>query len=144
MSQKINYEAITKKALLSVVRDVLQIVAVDGLYKKQHLYITFSLNHPNTVVSTFLREDFDDDMTIVIQYEFWDLKIDNYGFAISLAFEHADETLYIPFSSIITFHDPSEDFCLEFIPNFSDMREKPIAVDKKSNVIPLDIFRKGK
>ena len=102
------------------------------------------MNHPNTVVSTFLREDFDDDMTIVIQYEFWDLKIDNYGFAISLAFEHADETLYIPFSSIITFHDPSEDFCLEFIPNFSDMREKPIAVDKKSNVIPLDIFRKGK
>jgi hypothetical protein len=137
-----NYEQMVNDALLSVVRNILGIVAKDGLYKKQHLYIIFATQHPGVDISEFLAEEFDEEMTIVLQYEFWDLKIDNYGFSVTLAFEHDDETLYIPFSSITSLSDPSEDFSIELRPNFADVKE---SADKgaKSNVVTLDIFRKG-
>lgn len=139
----------TSRALINVVSDILKIIAKDGLYKKQHLYITLSTKHPGVDISDFLLEEFEDEITIILQYEFWDLVVDDYGFSVSLAFEHDDETIYVPFSSIISILDPSEDFCLELTPNFADTRknEKHNTKDEdkgeKSNVILLDMFRKG-
>jgi hypothetical protein len=146
VSRKLDYEFLLKKASLSVFKEILVQVSKDGLFKKQHVYITFSLNHPGTQVSQFLREEFEDEMTVVLQYEFWDLRVDEYGFSVSLAFQHADETLYIPFSSIILVNDPSEDFSLEFIPDFSDIKhEKSENTNQQSSskkIISLDVFRK--
>lgn len=144
ISQKIDYEALTRKALLSVAKEILQLVALNGLYKKQHLYITFSLHHPGIEVSNTLREDFEDELTIVLEHEFWDLSIDDYGFSVSLNFDHGNESLYIPFSSIITVQDPSEDFFLEFSPDLKDIKPQPSKLEVKSNVISIDAFRKGK
>ncbi|MDR2666871.1 MAG: ClpXP protease specificity-enhancing factor SspB [Holosporales bacterium] len=146
MSRKLDYGFLLKKASLSVVKEVLKQISKDGLFKKQHIYVTFSLNHPGTRVSQFLREEFEDEMTVVLQYEFWDLRVDDYGFSVSLAFQHSDETLYIPFSSIILVSDPSEDFSLEFTPDCSDIKhEKHENTNQQSSskkVISLDIFRK--
>jgi hypothetical protein len=144
VAKKIDYRSLERKAAFSIIRDILSQIAKDGLYKEQHLYITFSLNHPDVEVSDTLRRDFDDDITIVLQYEFWDLNIDDHGFSVSLAFQHSDETIYVPFSSITSLNDPSEDFTIELTPNFSDMRKKPGPDDKSgknSNVISLDSFR---
>ena len=151
MSKKLDYNLLLKKASLSVVKEILKQISLEGLFKKQHIYVTFALSHPDVKISKLLRDDFDDEMTIVLQYEFWDLIIDDFGFSISLAFEHSDETIYIPFSSIISVSDPSEDFCLDFTPDFSDTKPK---IEKKTEsiqkgtsngrVISLDAFRKGK
>jgi hypothetical protein len=138
--KKIDYEQVVGTAILAAVRNMLTMVAKNGLCKKQHFYITFATQHPGVRISDVIAEEFDEEMTIVLQYEFWDLKVDNYGFSVTLAFEHDDETLYIPFSSIISVSDPSEDFSLEFRPNFTDVKDGK-AKGPKSNVVTLDSFR---
>ncbi len=149
MSKKLDYGFLLRKASISVVKEIIEQIATEGLYKKQHIYITFALNHPNVKISKLLRDEYDDEMTIVLQYEFWDLIVDDFGFSVSLAFEHSDETIYIPFASMISVSDPSEDFNLEFTPDFSDIDPKTAKVDetssgRSSKIISLDIFRKGK
>jgi hypothetical protein len=146
MSKRMDYNAITNKALLKCVREILEIIAEKGLYKKQHLCITFVVNHPDVDMSDFLREEFEDEMTIVLQYEFWDLIVNETGFSVSLSFEHGEETVYVPFTSIISVLDPSEDFCLELTPNFENVQKKleSTTTENKSNVIHLDMFRKKK
>lgn len=145
MAKKIEYNFLIKKASISIVKEILTQISTEGLYKKQHIYITFSLKHPGVKISKLLRDDFDDEMTIVLQYEFGDLVIDDYGFSVSLAFEHSDETLYIPFSSLISVSDPSEDFCLDFTPDFSDIEtETPKIENKADNIISFSAFKKDK
>ena len=138
---KIDYEALLRDASITVIKQVLMQVAKNGFYKKQHLYITFSLKHPGVKISNGLRNEFGDDLTIVLQYEFWDLVVDDYGFSVSLAFENSNETLYIPYSSLITVSDPSEDFCLNFIPDLSDMERNKALSNENNNIISLDAFR---
>ena len=118
--KKIDYLALVNDAMISVVKQILQLVATQGLYQKQHLYIKFATQHPGVKISEILHDDFMEEMTIILQYEFWDLVVDEYGFAVSLAFEHDDETLYVPFSAILSISDPSEDFSIDLFPNFSD------------------------
>ncbi len=145
MAKKLDYGFLLRKASISVVKEIIEQIANEGLYKKQHIYITFALNHPDVKISKLLRKDYDDEMTIVLQYEFWDLVVDDYGFSVSLAFEHSDETIYVPFAAMISVSDPSEDFTLEFTPNFSDLKPKmevPPASKSDGKVISLDIFRK--
>jgi hypothetical protein len=144
VAKKIDYKALERKAAFSMIKDILSKIAKDGLYRNQHLYITFSLMHPDADVSDALRCDFDDEMTIVLQYEFWDLNIDDYGFSVSLAFQHSDETIYVPFSSIISLSDPSEDFVIDLTPDFGNIKKKSGSggkAGKNSNVISLDSFR---
>ncbi|MDR3030858.1 MAG: ClpXP protease specificity-enhancing factor SspB [Holosporales bacterium] len=148
MANKIDYDKITQRARVSIVKDIIKHIGINGLGGKQHLYITFLLNHPDSVVSEYLKEEFDDEMTIVIQYEFWDLKSDNHGFSVSLAFDYGDEKIYVPFSAISNINDPSEDFYLDLVPDLSDIKKSPSfnAESSKSdgNIISLDLFRKDK
>lgn len=151
LGQKIDYKKIINKSLLNAVKEIINSIATDGLHKKQHLYITFATNHPYAKLSDELRKDFEDEITIILQYEFWDLKIDNFGVSVKLSFAHGMESLYIPFSSIILIQDPSENFELELSP---DMESSPLVLKNvetekqksvsESNVISLDMFRKGK
>ncbi len=145
MNQKINYEDLLRNASISVVKQVLEQVAKSGFNNKQHLYITFSLKHPDVQISNALKEEFGDEMTIILQYEFWDLSVDDHGFSVNLAFDSSDEHIYIPFSSLINVNDPSEDFALNFIPNFDDIKVKENMQEKinEGKIISLDIFRKN-
>lgn len=145
MEKKLDYGFLLRKASISVVKEIIEQIASEGLYKKQHIYITFALNHPDVKISKLLREEYDNEMTIVLQYEFWDLVVDDYGFSVSLAFEHSDETIYVPFAAMISVSDPSEDFSLEFTPNFSELKpkvEKSQSSKSDSKIISLDMFRK--
>ena len=143
MNQKTNYENLLRDASINVVKQILEQVAKNGFNNKQHLYITFSVKHPNVQLSDILKEEFEDEMTIVLQYEFWDLKVDNNGFSVNLAFESSNEHIYVPFASLININDPSEDFNLNFIPNFDDVKPQPQVTEKTQNnkVISLDLFR---
>jgi hypothetical protein len=142
--KKIDYKALERRAIFSIVREILAQIAREGLYKDQHLYVTFSLAHPNVEVSDTLRRDFDDEITIVLQYEFWNLRVDDFGFSVSLAFQHSDETIYVPFAALITVSDPSEDFCIELRPDCSDVKKiQGGGYDggRCSKVVSIDTFR---
>jgi hypothetical protein len=143
MVKKIDYKILERKATFSVIKDILCQIARDGLYRDQHLYVTFSLRHPDVVISDTLRHDFDDEITIVLQYEFWNLKVDDYGFSVSLAFQHSDETIYVPFSSLISVSDPSEDFCVELPPDFDDVKKQSGdgCTSQCGKVVSIDAFR---
>ncbi|MDR2458497.1 MAG: ClpXP protease specificity-enhancing factor SspB [Holosporales bacterium] len=146
MGQKIDYAQLLREASISVVRKILELAAADGFSKKQHLYITFTLAHRNVAVPDILKEDVGDEMTIVLQYEFWDLKVDEFGFTVGLAFEHSDETLYVPFAALISVSDPSEGFSLEFVPDLADTvrihTHGAVQESATAKVIQLDRYRK--
>lgn len=143
MAQRIIYEKLLRDASISIVKKVLEQVAREGVFKKQHLYITFSVKHPGVKIEPEIEDAQDDDeLTIVLQYEYWDLKVDDYGFSVGLAFETADANLYIPYSALISFSDPSENFCLNFMPDFSDVPQAQKPVATQSKIISLDAFRK--
>jgi hypothetical protein len=148
MLNRIDYDKITQKAQIFIVKDIIKHIELNGISGKQHLYITFSLNHPDSIVADYLKEDFGDEMTIVLQYEFWNLKSDAHGFSVSLSFEHSDENIYIPFSSISNINDPSEDFYLDLVPDFSDIKKVSKSEndlrESGGNVISLNSFRKDR
>ncbi|MDG1858196.1 MAG: ClpXP protease specificity-enhancing factor SspB [Emcibacteraceae bacterium] len=154
----IKYDELVQSALIGVVRNLLQDTIKHGLPGDHHFYITLQTNHPDVVIPPYLRERYEDDMTIVMQNQFWDLVVDEDHFEISLSFNRSKEHLYIPFDALLGFFDPSVDFGLHFnseIDNDSDIEiieedeiKDTIAVveqedgEEKDNIVTLDAFRK--
>lgn len=101
-------------AMRSVVRQALEKARTDGLPGDHHFYITFRTDHPDVIVPQRLRERYPEEMTIVLQHQFWDLNADADGFEVDLSFNQKMEHLRIPFDALITFADPSVNFGLQF------------------------------
>src|SRR5439155_15936872 len=103
-----------ERALRGVVRDALARVAQEGPRGAHHFYIGFATGMPGVVIPDSLRERFPEEMTIVLQHQFWDLEIGEESFSVSLSFQKQLERLTIPFAAIRSFADPSVNFVLEF------------------------------
>lgn len=112
----IPYDEIVQEALRAVVGRVLGQVAAGGgmLPGIHHFYITFKTAAPGVDIPQRLRERFPDEMTIVLQNKFWDLKVEDDRFSVGLSFNQIPSMLFIPFSAITAFVDPSVDFGLQF------------------------------
>ncbi len=110
----IRYDVLTQEALRDVIRKVLEEVSVAGLPGEHHFFITFRTDHPGVRLSTRMRERYPEEMTIVIQHSFWDLKVSDTGFEIDLSFDDILERLRIPFSSLKGFFDPHVKFGVQF------------------------------
>ncbi len=110
----IDYDALTQDALRGVVRNVLNQVAKTGLLGEHHFYIAFNTQAPGVVLSRRLREKYPEEMMVVLQHRFWDLAATDEGFEVKLTFDGIPERLYVPFSSLRVFHDPSVRFTLQF------------------------------
>ena len=110
----IRYDILAQEALRGVVRKVLQEVARTGLPGNHHFFITFLTNAPGVRISKRLKERYPEQMTIVIQYQYWDLKVSERGFEVVLSFSDVPEKLEVPFSAIRGFYDPSANFEVEF------------------------------
>jgi hypothetical protein len=93
---------------------VLAEVARTGLPGNHHFFITFLTGAPGVRISSRLRERYPEQMTIVIQFQYWDLKVSDAGFEIGLSFSDVPEKLEVPFSAVRGFYDPSVNFELEF------------------------------
>lgn len=151
---QLDYETMVQMALRGVVRDSLSIAATYGLPDLHHFYISFATDHPLVQLSDYLREQYPDEMTIVLQHEFWDLEVDETGFAVTLCFDEINERIVVPFEALISFVDPSVKFGLQFTPEYTESEKsdkkpetaKGPAVDENgnplSNVVTLDAFRK--
>ncbi len=154
----IQYDAMVQMALLSVVRDVLQNTAAEGLPGDHHFYITFSTKRPGVIIPAYLKERYPEEMTIVVQNQFSGLVVNDINFEISLSFNSKLEHLSIPFAALEGFFDPSVDFGLHFhaagadsdeaeeLPNIVEAPEIPQDTQKNDehtdNVVALDTFRK--
>jgi hypothetical protein len=110
----IRYDILAQEALRGVMRKVLGEVARTGLPGAHHFFITFLTGAPGVRVSSRLRERYPEQMTIVLQYQYWDLKVTDTGFEVGLSFSDVPEKLEIPFAAVRGFYDPSVNFELEF------------------------------
>lgn len=109
------YEQMVQEALRDVVRAALQRVERDGkLPGSHHFYIAFRTDHPDTIVSDVIAKRYPQEMTIVIQHQFWDLKVGEDAFEITLSFNNVSEHLVVPYLAIKNFFDPSVRFGLQF------------------------------
>ncbi len=110
----IRYDELVQDALRGVVRTVLERVASEGLPGDHHFFIAFKSGAPGVVIPAHLRKRYPDEMTIVLQHRFWDLKVEDERFSVGLSFGGRSETLVIPFRAITGFVDPSVQFALQF------------------------------
>ncbi len=110
----IRYDILAQEALRGVMRKVLAEVARTGLPGNHHFFITFLTGAPGVRISTRLHERYPEQMTIVLQFQYWDLKVTDTGFEVGLSFSDIPEKLEIPFSAVRGFYDPSVNFELEF------------------------------
>ncbi len=158
----IPYDEIVQEALRDVVGRVLSSVEKGGsLPGGHHFYITFRTRLPGVAIPKHLVERFPDEMTIVIQHRFWDLKVEDDGFTVGLSFGGVPSTLRVPFAAVTQFHDPAVEFSLTFhadaAPDLHAEHEAPEndspdgesgdaapaeVADDGSNVVSVDFTRK--
>ena len=152
----IDYDTLIQEALRSVVRNTLNGLLVNGLPGSHHFYITFRTDRDDVVMPSYLREQHPDEVTIVLQHQFWDLEVDTNKFSVTLSFNGMQERLSVPFTALVSFMDPSVKFGLQFLPDSpptpalenaggKSKIKKKNNTDKKSdknNIVTLDSFRK--
>jgi len=112
----LRYDRMVERALRGVVKEAVREVMADGLTGDHHFYITFLTDHPGVKIPDYLRERYPGEMTIVLQYQFYDLDVDDKMMTVTLSFNNVPERLEIPLPAITIFADPSVNFALQFQP----------------------------
>lgn len=162
----IRYDVLAQEALRGVVRKVLVEVARTGLPGDHHFYISFDTRAPGVRVSSRLRERYPEEMTVVLQHQFWDFSANETAFEVGLAFGGVPERLLVPYTAIKGFFDPSVEFGLQFEvdvaeeatptlkalpsgpppaanePKPAEPVERPAKPAEAAAVVSLDAFRK--
>jgi len=130
----IRYDLLVQEALRSVVRKVLADAARNGLVGDHHFNIAFKTHAPGVVAPPAVKQRFPDEMSIILQHEFWDLVVTQDAFEVSLNFSRKPERLIVPFDSITGFTDPSVPFGFKLEPRVSEPAASPApaAEEKKA------------
>jgi len=110
----IGYQALTDAALRGVVRDALRRIEKSGLIGAHHFYLTFKTHAEGVDIPDFLKEQYPDEMTIIIQHQYWALKVKDDYFEVTLTFKKLPAPLHIPFNALTAFFDPGVQFGLQF------------------------------
>ena len=110
----IGYQALTDSALRGVVRDALRRIEKSGLIGAHHFYLTFKTHAEGVDIPEFLKEQYPDEMTIIIQHQYWALKVKEDYFEVTLTFKKLPAPLHIPFAALTAFFDPGVQFGLQF------------------------------
>ena len=159
MSAGINYEILVEEALRDVVKSALKIAEKEGLPNEAHFYISFKTKFSGVEMDSSLREINPEEMTVVLQHQYWDLVVTEELFGVTLSFSGVKQSLVIPFAAVTHFTDPSVGFGLQFSSNdeassnelseFITSIEDKNKIDSKSadksesaDVVSLDAFRK--
>ena len=149
----VEYQKILNKNLLNVFIDILKNIEQNGLDGKNHLYITFISSYPRNLIPDRLLQKYPNEMTIVIQHEYYHLSVNKNDFSIGLSFNNKKSDLKISYESIISFADPSANFGLNYKFNQSNKSQsnkkenKNIEINKKTddntNIINFSNFKKN-
>lgn len=129
MTDYIGYEALTQAAMRGVVREALrQAEKGSAPPGDHHFYITFRTKAPGVKIPDHLVEQFPDEMTIVVQHQYWDLEVHDGHFEIVLKFNRVPQHLSIPYVALTRFVDPAVNFGVSF--------EKPASGEDAAVVAP--------
>jgi hypothetical protein len=131
MNDRFHYDALVDDALRGVVRRVLRQVADKGLPGSHHFYISFRSTDPGVRLPDYLRAKYPEEMTIVLQHQYWDLIIAEDFFEVTVSFNKQQERIKVPFAALSAFVDPSVRFGLQF-----DRKEKAAAPAEKPAATP--------
>ncbi|MBV9993154.1 MAG: hypothetical protein JOZ72_17915 [Alphaproteobacteria bacterium] len=157
----IGYQNLIDTALRGVVREALRRVEKQGLIGAHHFCLTFKTRFPGLEIPDFLREQYPDEMMIILQHQFSGLKVKEHHFEVTLAFRKVPATLVIPYEALTAFSDPGVQFVLPLkpaehaarattaklapAPAPEQNRETPAPAEKPpapGEVVSLDSFRK--
>ena len=112
----LQYDKMVESALRGVVRQALIYVSKNGLPGNHHFYLTFRTDHPGVDISDALRAQYPNDMTVVLQHQYWGLEVNDDHFVVNLSFSNMPERLQVPYAALMSFVDPSVKFGLQFQP----------------------------
>ena len=163
MSEILDYPTMVDEAMRGVVRQALHLIDVEGLSGDHHFFISFNTQYHGVSLSPQLMEQYPEEMTIVMQHQFWDLIVEEHFFSLMLSFNNIPEKLVIPYDALTAFADPSVKFGLQFhekphnrsqdiasdhvsTTSFEDFAEPNTDgkdEDTENNVISIDAFRKN-
>ncbi len=121
----IPYDEIVQNALRAVIGRVLRTIGQEGLPGEHHFYITFKTHAPGVSIPKHLMERFPDEMTIVLQNKYWDLKVEEEHFSVGLSFNQIPADLFIPYAAVTAFVDPAVDFGLQFQATEAESEPEP-------------------
>jgi uncharacterized protein len=146
----LRYDKMVEAALRGVMREALARAAAQGLPGQHHFYINFRTDFPGLAIPDHLARQYPQEMTVVLQHEFWDLEVTEQGFSVTLSFASQLERLTIPFDAITAFADPAVKFALQFQPVAPDAEAAKAPSpdlagakeEKPAEVVALDTFRK--
>lgn len=150
----IRYDGLIEAALREVVHQAMIKVVQLGLPGEHHFYISFLTNAKGVDIPEHLKEKYKEEMTIVLQHQFFGLTVTDIGFSVILSFNNIKERLTIPFAAITTFADPSVNFALQFQSMMDETNQtaeynekstdsnEETPTEKRGEVISLDKFRK--
>ncbi len=110
----IRYDILTQDALRGVVRTVLEDAARNGLPGEHHFYVAFDTRADGVKLSQRMRAQYPEEMTVVLQHQFWDLVVTDDQFEVGLSFGGVPERVVVPFAAIKSFVDPSVQFGVQF------------------------------
>lgn len=131
----LSYERMVEDALRGVLRQALKITEAQGLPGAHHFYITFDTTHPGLKIAPSLKALHPNEMTIVLQHQFWDLNVGDDRFEITLSFSGVSQRLSVPFAAVTAFADPHAKFGLQFHVEFEERSEEE---DDDAGDPPLD------
>ena len=147
---KINYSKILKKNMINVFKDILLYIEKNGFQEGHHLYVNINTKNKKVIIPKWLKDKYPSEITIIIQYEFWNLKVKNYEFSICLSFDNIKADLTIPYNSIISFADPYANFGLKLLQNRDKKKGKFIKKSVKnqtenmdSNIVDFNKYKKN-
>ena len=130
------YDKMVETALRGVVREALRLAARDGLRGGHHFYIGFRTGAPGVVLPPQLLAKFPEEMTIVLQHQFWGLEVGESEFSVTLSFASRMERLTIPLAAVTAFADPSVKFGLQFQAPPETKAEAPAIADAATEALP--------
>ncbi len=157
MKDLLRYDKMVESALRGVVREALARTAANGLPGAHHFYLTFKTHFPGLNISEGLVAQYPEEMTVVLEHQFWDLEVHEDHFAVTLSFQGKPERLVVPFEAVTNFSDPSVKFGLQFqagdgmvppaapepAPKTEDKKKPDTGKSAKTGeVVALDSFRK--
>jgi hypothetical protein len=152
----IDYETLAQNALRGVVREALRAApGPDRLPGEHHFYITFKSQAPGVKLADYIVQKYPDEITIVIEHQFFDLEVHDDWFEVVLKFGGVPQHIVVPFAAVVRFYDPSVKFALQFrydeptaaaaAPAIAPAAEPPEpsnGVDGAAQVVSLDAFRR--
>jgi hypothetical protein len=143
------YKRLAQDALLTVVRQAIERAAgPGGLPGAHHFYLSFKTTDPDCDIDASLVEAYPEEMTIVLEHQFWELSCSDDGFEVTLKFGGVPKYLSVPWRAVTRFHDPSVDFRLLFDYIAPDPSQSPRSSDGEgggkgdATVVSLEAFRK--